>query len=355
MALKGRFALQRGTDFQLNVQFELPSHGVTALFGHSGSGKTTILRCIAGLERCKDGFFQFNEAIWQQDKTFIATHKRPIGYVFQEASLFPHLSVQQNLKYGLQRTPLKHRKIVFEEVINLLGIERFLHRNPVHLSGGERQRVAIARALLTSPLLLLMDEPLAALDANSKAEILPYLEKLHAELSIPVLYITHSLTEVMKLADYILMLEHGKIIAEGALLTVLTRLDLPLLQTEEYGVAIEAKVIEHDEEFRLTYLTFLGGKLSLHLVNLPIGSLARVRVLARDVSISLDPEPRSSILNIFQATIIEIAEDTTGHWLIKLAIYHTLILARISRKSGIQLNLKVGQSVYARVKGVALI
>lgn len=354
--LHGSFQLQQG-NFTLNVDFHTPGRGVTAVFGSSGSGKTTLLRCVAGLERAKPGFLEVNGTCWQDESRgfFLPTYQRPLGYVFQEASLFTHLSVQKNLEYGLSRTSPKQRKVAFGEAIELLGVAPLLTRSPRSLSGGERQRVAIARALLTSPKLLLMDEPLAALDANSKAEILPYLEKLHEELSIPVLYISHAIQEVMRLADNILIIEKGKLIGSGALLEMLTRLDLPLTHSYEAGVVIEAKVVEHDEKFHLTYLEFSGGRLSLGGEDLPLGAMVRVVLNARDVSLALENEVHSSILNIFQAIVLEIVEESPGQLMVKLDVKGALLLARITKKSGVLLNLQRGMKIYARVKSVALL
>lgn len=356
MVVRGQFHLQQG-HFILDVNFHLPGQGITAVFGPSGSGKTTLIRCVAGLERATPGFLELNGHCWQDESRhfFLPTYQRALGYVFQEASLFPHLSVVKNLQYGFHRTPPQQRQVLFEEVVTLLGITTLLQRKPEYLSGGERQRVAIARALLTSPKLLLMDEPLAALDANSKAEILPYLEKLHEQLSIPVLYITHALWEVMHLADTLLVLEQGKIIGSGALTEVLTRLDLPLAHAYDAGVVIEAQVVEHDEYFHLTYLKYSGGRLSLRRENLPLGQKVRVIVNAKDVSLAVENEVSSSILNIFPATILEIVEDSPGQMMIKLDASGTRLLARITKKSSVLLKLQVGMLVYARVKSVALL
>jgi ABC-type sulfate/molybdate transport systems ATPase subunit len=214
--------------FTLDVDLELPSRGITALFGHSGSGKTTLLRCIAGLERPSNGYLAIDGALWQDDASFLPTHRRPIGYVFQEASLFPHLSVQGNLDYGAKRCGCRPTSADFQKVIDLLGIGALLDRKPDRLSGGERQRVAIARALLTAPRLLLMDEPLAALDLARKNEILPYLERLHDELEIPVLYVSHAPDEVARLADHLVVMDGGSAVAQGPLADVLSRIDLPI-------------------------------------------------------------------------------------------------------------------------------
>ena len=204
--------------FALEVDLQLPGRGVTALYGHSGSGKTTCLRCIAGLEKAEQGFIQVNDEVWQDSdkKIFVPPHKRALGYVFQEASLFPHLSVLANLEFGLKRIPRPQRRVDMTHATELLGIGHLLDRHPQHLSGGERQRVGIARALLTSPKLLLMDEPLAALDSQRKNEILPYLQRLHDELDIPVLYVSHSQDEVARLADHLVLLSNGKALASGS-------------------------------------------------------------------------------------------------------------------------------------------
>jgi molybdate transport system ATP-binding protein len=353
--ITGNFSLQL-TQFNLKLDFELPGRGVTAIFGSSGSGKTTLLRCIAGLERAR-GYLAVNGSCWQDTtkRLFLPTHQRPLGYVFQEASLFQHLSVKKNLDYGLSRVSEQDYKVAKQDVIELLGIEHLLTRSPERLSGGEKQRVAIARALLTSPKLLLMDEPLSALDASSKAEILPYLEKLHAELSIPVLYITHAMPEVMRLADYMLVINQGKVLSQGDLSEVLTRLDLALTHADDAGVVIAARVVAYDEPFHLTYLEFNGGGFSIFHDNLPVGQTVRVRVLARDVSLALENETRSSILNIFQTEITDLMIESPGQVLIKLRVQDTALLARISLKSSNLLKLHVGMLVYARVKSVALV
>jgi molybdate transport system ATP-binding protein len=342
-------------DFSLHAQLNAPGRGVTALFGHSGSGKTTLLRCIAGLERAPQGELWINGECWQNEKFFIPIHQRELGYVFQEASLFAHLTVRRNLEYGMKRIPTSARRVAFDDVVALLGLSAMLERKPGKLSGGERQRVAIGRALLTSPKLLLMDEPLAALDALSKEDILPYLEALHEELSIPVLYITHSLPEVMRLADYLVMLAGGRVIAQGSLEEMLGRLDLPLLHSEEAGSVISAQVIAHEEEFYLSHLKFCGGYLRIPQVRLAIGEKARVRILARDVSLALDHDTRSSILNIFPATVLAQTSDNKGRMLVKLDIDGCVLVARITLKSATLLELTPGMSLYAQVKAVALV
>jgi len=294
-----RFAGQLGS-FRLDVGLECPMRGITALFGPSGCGKTTVLRCIAGLERMA-GFLQVGEAIWQDDARglFRKPHQRPLGYVFQEASLFAHLSVRGNLEYGLRRVRLPERRVTFDEAVALLGVAALLDRRPDRLSGGQRQRVAIARALLTSPRLLLMDEPLASLDRASRHEILPYLERLHDELAMPVIYVSHAPEEVARLADHLVLLEHGQVRAAGALQELGSRLDVAREFGTEADAVIETRVAGHDEAFHLSYLDFPGGRFSVARNDLPIGRRVRVRVLARDVSVTLKPQTGTSILNIF--------------------------------------------------------
>ncbi len=351
------FQLDRG-NFKLNVAFTAPGVGITALFGRSGCGKTTVLRCVAGLERAA-GHCRLNGDAWQDDGRglFLKTHRRPIGYVFQEASLFMHLSVRRNLEYGLSRIPPSERRIGFDEVVSLLGIGSHLGRDPAGLSGGERQRVSIARALLTSPRLLLMDEPLSALDHTSKQDILPYLERLHDNLRIPVLYVSHSPDEVARLADRIILLQDGHIQASGSAGEILSRLDLPLAQDADASSIVDATVLSHDEDYRLTHLAIPGGALTVTHLERAIGARARVRIQARDVSVVLDASDTSSILNILPARILEMREIANAQILVKLCIgsdKQTPLLARITRYSRDRLCLSLGQQVYAQVKTVAL-
>src|SRR6266581_473425 len=240
--IRARFRLDY-PGFRLDARLDLPGRGVTALFGPSGSGKTTALRCIAGLERAADAYLAIGAEVWQDDANgiFVATHRRALGYVFQEASLFPHLSVRRNLEYGLKRIAAAERRVAWDQAIELMGIGALMERMPERLSGGERQRVAIVRALLTSPRLLLMDEPLAALDAQRKAEILPYLERLHRELEIPLLYVSHAADEVARLADTLVVMQHGRVVAQGALSETLARLDLPIRLGEDAGVVLDGR------------------------------------------------------------------------------------------------------------------
>ncbi|PBJ03529.1 molybdenum ABC transporter ATP-binding protein [Pseudomonas sp. ACN5] len=346
--------------FALDVDLQLPGRGVTALYGHSGSGKTTCLRCIAGLERADQGFIQVNDEVWQDsdNKVFVAPHKRTLGYVFQEASLFPHLSVLANLEFGLKRIPKSQRRVDMAHATELLGIRHLLDRHPQHLSGGERQRVGIARALLTSPKLLLMDEPLAALDAQRKSEILPYLQRLHDELDIPVLYVSHSQDEVARLADHIVLLSHGKALASGPIGQTLARLDLPLAMGDDAGVVIEGRVSAYDADYQLLSLQLPGTSLNIRVPHTPMdaGQALRCKVQARDVSLNLHSAGQSSILNRLPVTVVsEMNADNAAHVLIRLDAAGTPLLARITRYSRDQLNVHPGQQLWAQIKAVAVL
>ena len=352
--IKAHFKLQLES-FSLDAAFSAPNVGVTALFGPSGSGKTTLLRCIAGLERAA-GSLHVNGETWQDDTTFMPTHQRPLGYVFQEASLFPHLSVRANLEYGYKRIEPTERKVPLEQVVEWLGLNNLFERgDPAKLSGGERQRIAIGRALLTSPRILLMDEPLSALDNTSKQDILPYLERLHRELNIPVIYVSHALNEVARLADHLVLLEYGRVIASGALQETLARLDLPTAHLDDAGVVIEAEVAQQDETYHLTRADFSGGQLWVGKVNQPIGANVRARVLARDVSIATQAPQGSSINNILHACIEEISDEGPDKVIVRMKVGDAhMLLSRITRRSRDQLDLVVGKKVFAQVKSVAL-
>jgi molybdate transport system ATP-binding protein len=358
--MKARFQLRRGS-FALDVDFTAPDAGVTAVFGPSGSGKTTLLRCLAGLDRAAGGLLEVGGEVWQDEARgwFVPTHRRRVGYVFQDAGLFAHLSVRRNLDYGWRRTAAGQRRVAFDEAVEWLGLAPLLARDPRGLSGGERQRVAIARALLASPRLLLMDEPLAALDVAARREILPYLERVHAALEVPIVYVSHSAGEVLRLADHLLLLAGGRVRAAGPAGEVATRLDLlPWASDGELGAVVEATVAAHDDAFALTYVDFAGGRLSLPRLAAAPGSRLRVRVLATDVTLALDRPQRTSVLNIVAARVAEIAEDVSGgagQPVVKLDAGGTPLLAQITRKSLANLDLRPGQELYAVIKGVALL
>ena len=351
--IEARFDLTLGA-FRLAAAFTAPARGVTALFGPSGSGKTTLLRCIAGLEHAPGGRLVVNGTVWQDAAHSLPTHRRPLGYVFQEASLFPHLSVRANLEYGRRRVPVAAHKVAFDQAVALLGLAPLLARDPARLSGGERQRVAIARALLTSPQLLLMDEPLAALDQASKDDILPYLERLHDELAIPVLYVSHALDEVARVADQLVLLERGAVRASGPIAELVTRLDLPLAHGDSAEAIVAATVAAHDDDDGLSYLDSRAGRISLPRVALAVGRAVRVRIRARDVSLMLTRPEGTSILNVFPARVVDLGDDSPGQVMVRLDAGGAALLTRITRKSARLLALAPGVRVFAQVKGVAL-
>lgn len=343
--------------FALAARLSLPGEGVTALFGPSGSGKTTILRCIAGLEARASGAITVCGETWLHSEAGVClpVHARRVGYVFQEGSLLPHLGVRENIEYGWRRVPQRDRRVDYDAVIEWTGVAPLFGRAVDRLSGGERNRVAVARALLTSPAVLLLDEPLAALDAGARAELLPYLERLHRELAIPVLYVSHSLDEVARLADHMAYLDAGKVLAVGPIAQVSSRLDLPLANIDEAGSVIEATVARHDHAFHLTHLAFDGHELVVPQKTARVGTAARIRVLARDVSLSLTRHGDTSILNIIPGTIAEIGGEQPAHVLVKIAVGGAFLLARITRKSASQMNLVPGIPIYAQIKSMALL
>ncbi len=346
--------------FSLDVDLHLPGRGVSALYGHSGSGKTTCLRCIAGLERAEQGFVQINDEIWQDSDNgiFVPPHKRALGYVFQEASLFPHLSVLANLQFGLKRIAKSQRRVDLAQATELLGIGHLLERHPQHLSGGERQRVGIARALLTSPKLLLMDEPLAALDSQRKSEILPYLQRLHDELDIPVLYVSHAQDEVARLADHLVLLSDGKALASGPIGETLARLDLPMAMGDDAGVIIKGQVSAYDTKYQLLSLQLPATEMNIRVTHEPmtVGQALRCKVHARDISLALHNDASSSILNRLPVTVVsEQAADNAAHVLIRLDAGGTPLLARITRYSRDHLAIHPGQQLWAQIKAVAVL
>lgn len=360
MSIAARFRVDY-PGFALDVDLDLPATGVTALFGRSGCGKTTLLRCMAGLER-GTGRLAVNGETWQDASTFVPTHRRPLGYVFQDARLFPHLDVRRNLDYGRRRAASASavrpsgNYSAAEAVIELLGLGPLLERMPERLSGGERQRVAIARALLASPHLLLMDEPLAALDFARKQEFLPWLERLREELEIPVVYVSHAPDEVARLADHIVVIDNGRAVAQGPLTETLARIDLPIRLGEDAGAVFEAEVAERDAEWHLARVAFPGGELWVRDNGTPVGRRVRVRILARDVSIAAVRHEDTSILNVLPATVVDhVAEDHPSQVLVQLQAGERRLLARLTRRSAQKLGLAPGREVWVQIKAVALI
>ncbi|MEX5728337.1 molybdate transport system ATP-binding protein [Rhodovulum iodosum] len=343
--------------FDLDVGFAVPGRGITALFGPSGCGKTTVLRAVAGLMRLPGGQLCVNGAQWQAGRRFVPPHRRAIGYVFQEASLFPHLSVEANLRFGLRRARCAPR-IGMDDVVALLGIAPLFDRPAEMLSGGERQRVAIGRALLSQPDLLLMDEPLSALDRFSKDDILPYLERLHAALSIPVLYVSHDIAEVERLADTLVLMQAGRVRAAGPIADLLADPALPLIHLPEPAAVIDGKVIASDPQYGLCDVNVPGGVVVVPGDLGPPGTRCRLRIPASDVSLGRHVPLDTTILNALPARI-EGAETTRDHQMtVRLRLgadgEGAALLARVSRKSWDRLGLHQGEQVVARLKAVAL-
>lgn len=345
-------------DFRLQAELNVPAAGILALFGPSGSGKTTLVRCLAGLERAPNGFLCLGDDVWQDESrdTYVPISRRSIGYVFQDARLFSHLNVRSNLIYGFDRTPVHQRKISVEQVVNILDIEPLLDRRPHKLSGGEQQRIAIGRALLTSPRLLLLDEPLSSLDAERKREILPFIQRLYKELQVPIVYVSHSINEILQLAHQIAFLRQGKIVALGPLSEVLSRLDLRgTLGSNPIGGVIDATVAAHEPEFGLTCLRFNGQSLYVPFRPLDVGEPLRAHILSSDVSLVLGPPSvGTSVLNMLEATVVEIKEADQSTVDVLLNVGCPLV-ARITRKSLGNLDLKPGLRLTAHIKAAALI
>jgi len=354
MSLSVDLELQRG-EFGLKAAFEVPDDGVTALFGCSGCGKTSLLRAIAGLERHARGRVRLGDTVWQDERTFVPPHRRALGYVFQEAGLFPHLDVRGNLDFAQRRARRDGRGPDRDSVIELTGIGPLLDRDTLHLSGGERQRVALARALLGRPRLLLLDEPLAALDTRARQALLPCLEAVRAELGVPMLHVSHAPDEVARLADRMILIDRGEIRASGPVSELLTRLDLPLAHGPDAEALIEGEISGHDADYGLTRVRFAGGEFLVPAQDLGVGRRVRLRVLARDVSLTLERQTGTSILNIFPARVTALAEEGPAQVMVRLDAAGTPLLARITRKSADALALAPGRPVQVQVKSVALL
>lgn len=347
-------------DFRLDVDLSLPGQGTTAVFGPSGSGKSTLLRAIAGLEHDATGTLRVAGQAWQDDTVRLPAHRRETGVVFQHTALLPHLSVDGNLRYGWRRAGAPARQL--DTWIERLALAPLLRRRPDTLSGGERQRVALARALVTGPRWLLLDEPLSALDVGRRQEILPYLEAIRRDAGIPVLHVTHSVEEVARLADYLVLLDAGRVTAAGPALEVLNRSDLPLALRDDAGVVLDARVDDIDAHGLLTLHT-TAGRLHAHdpahagaesSRHAP-GTQLRVRIQARDVSLALSHHDDSSLLNLLPATLLALAELPGGQVQARLDASGVPLLARISHRSVERLGLRPGMPLWAQVKAVALL
>lgn len=355
MGIVATFSGQLGA-FVLDVSFDVPSEGVTGLFGPSGCGKTTILRCLAGLTKLR-GRFEIDGELWQDTTVFLPPYKRPVGYVFQDPRLFPHLTVMGNLLYGFRRSAEKREALVFARVVDLMGVGPLLKRATGALSGGEKQRVAVARALLSQPRLLLMDEPLSALDRDARTEILPYLETLHREMGLPVVYVTHDISELERLADHMVLVEKGRVLAAGRFSALAADLSLPLARRPESAAALTVDIAAYDDVYDLTACRLGGLVLSVPGRLGPVGGTCRVMVRADDVSLVKGERPQgTSLLNILPTRILAAEAVGPGRMQVVLALEGAddRLLAGVTRKSWDMLAFKPGDAVFAQVKGVAL-
>ena len=353
--IEARFAGQLG-QFSLDVALDLPGTGVTGLFGPSGCGKTTLLRCLAGLTRLPGGFLRVGEEVWQDKQVFLPPHKRQVGYVFQDSRLFAHLTVRQNLRFGLRRSVVRH--ISEADVIGMLGLEPFLSRYPAKLSGGERQRVAIGRALLAQPRLMLLDEPLAALDRAAAHQILPKLRDIAVMFGVPVIHVAHDMAELARIADVLLLMrQDGRIEASGQLGAMLTDLSLPFARQSDAAVVLELVAGVYDEAYGLTFCTAPGLSLTVPARLGAPGAKIRLRIRASDVSLAREYPLGSSILNILPARILEAEAGTGPHINLVLGVGAAApvrLLCAITRKSWDVLGLRLGEDIFAQVKAVAL-
>lgn len=347
-------------DHDFEVKLATDHRGITALFGRSGAGKTTIVNMLAGLIKPDRGRIVVDgQSLFDGDAgIYVPPERRRIGYVFQEGRLFPHLSVHGNLLYGRKRTPAGERRIDLDAVVTTLGIAALLDRRPHHLSGGEKQRVALGRALLASPTLLLMDEPLASLDGPRKGEILPFIEALRDRFDIPIVYVTHAIDEIVRLADTMVLVSDGRIAAVGGVEELMSRLDLrPLTGRYEAGAVLSADVEEIDTAFGLAGLRFDGGVLRVAASGLVPGQRVRVRVRARDVSLALSRPADISVLNVFEGEVVEIGaplDDATGAQVDVRLNIGVPLWARITRRSVDDLGITTGKRVHALIKAVAI-
>jgi molybdate transport system ATP-binding protein len=340
-------------NFTLRAAFNSPPGGITTLFGRSGAGKTVLVNLLAGLDRPDEGRIAVDGVVLFDSKAGIdlPPEKRRLGYVFQEGRLFPHMSVRRNLAYGMKG---ERGGVEFERIVDLLDLSGMLDRGPRDLSGGEKQRVAIGRALLASPRLLLMDEPLAALDMGRKAEILPFIERLRDELAIPIVYVSHAMEEIVRLADTLVIVSDGKIAAVGPVEELMSRLDLrPLTGRYEAGAVLTVTVEGHDAKRAVTRLAFEGMTLLVPHADIPVGEDLRIRIRARDVSLALSAPDDISILNIFPGRVVEISDRKDGQMDVIVDV-GAKIWARVTRMAVHRLALEPGTQVHALVKAVAI-
>ncbi|MBT3370003.1 MAG: molybdenum ABC transporter ATP-binding protein [Rhodospirillaceae bacterium] len=342
-------------DFEIKAAFQAEA-GITALFGPSGAGKTSLVNMLAGLERPARGrIVVWDQVLFDSEQGIdLSPEQRRLGYVFQESRLFPHMTVAGNLSYGRALVPKGVALVDYDAVVDLLALRPLLVRRPKTLSGGERQRVAIGRAILAAPRLLLMDEPLANLDAPRRAEILPFIEKLRREFDISIVYVSHNMDEIVRLADQLIVMADGAIAAQGPVDEITARLDLRHLTGRwDAGAVLSTTVAEQDDVDKLTRLSFQGGDLWLPQLDLGLGSPLRIRVHARDVSLALAPPEQVSVLNVFTGEVIEVGADD-GPQVDVLIDIGTPLWARITKRSQRELNIMPGRKVHAMIKAMAV-
>ncbi|HET6565965.1 MAG TPA: molybdenum ABC transporter ATP-binding protein [Xanthomonadales bacterium] len=353
MKISGHYNAKLG-DFRLAVEFSLPGNGITAIYGPSGSGKSSFLRAIAGLDHHAEGELWVDGQCWQKPGKFLPPHQRPVAYVFQHANLFEHLNVQANLEYGWSRISAGRRRISLEQVSAVLDLAPLAQRRTDTLSGGERQRVAIGRALAVNPQLLLMDEPLTSLDQQRRDEILPCLLKLQQEFSMPIIYVSHDRTEISRIADHLVLLQAGKIVASDRCENLLTRLDLSLAHEASASSIFDAVAVSVDPQFQLTTFNCGGTEFIVPGMAHQPGEHARLLIASRDVSLALSKAKDSSVLNIIPARVDAISTPAAGSVTVRLLAGDHVLLSRITSKSAEQLNLQQNMEVYAQVKSIAL-
>lgn len=349
--------IKRWEGFKLRVQLDAPTPGVVALFGRSGCGKTTLINIISGLLQPDEGRVELDGVVLTdtRERIRIPVERRRIGYVFQDARLFPHLGVLANLRYGLRRAPTASRSIRLDEVLALLGLERLLGRRPYQLSGGERQRVALGRALLSQPRLLLLDEPLASLDAARREEVLPYLETLRDKLSIPMVFVSHQLDEVLRLATHVALMEAGEIVACGTLSDISLRPELrAIVGSEAVGAVLDGTVTRVDAAAGMADVQLGGGVLHVSLQEVRVGARIRVQLLARDIILATETPRGLSVRNALQGVITDIADDVGNAVLVRVDIgTGAAVLSRVTRNAMQELELRPGSRVWVLVKAVS--
>jgi molybdate transport system ATP-binding protein len=349
--------IKRWEGFKLRAELDAPTPGILALFGRSGCGKTTLINIISGLLQPDEGRVELDDVVLTdtRERIRVPVERRRIGYVFQDARLFPHLGVLANLRYGFRRAPPASRSIGLEEVLALLGLEPLLQRRPYQLSGGERQRVALGRALLSQPRLLLLDEPLAALDAARREEVLPYLERLRDQLSIPMVFVSHQLDEVLRLATHVALMEAGEIVASGTLSDISVRPEFrAIVGSEAVGAVLDGMVTRVDRGAGMADVQLGGGVLHVSLQEAYVGARIRVQLLARDIILATEPARGLSVRNALQGVIADISDDVGNAVLVKVDVgAGAALLSRVTRHAMQELGLRPGTAVWVLVKAVS--